>query len=32
MWFGVVVMLAMIVGLIWWCIWAVRRDKKTEEK
>ena len=30
MWFGLVVMLAMIVGLVWWCVWAVRRDKKRE--
>ncbi len=26
MWFGLSIMVVMIVGLIWWCVWAVRRD------
>ncbi len=30
MWFGLIIMLAMVVGLVWWCVWAVRRDKATE--
>ncbi len=30
-WFGIVVMVAMVVGLVWWCIWAVRRDKREKE-
>jgi hypothetical protein len=30
MWFGLSIMLAMIVGLVWWFIWAMRRDKNQE--
>ncbi len=30
MWFGLFIMVAMIVGLIWWCIWAVRREKEVQ--
>ncbi len=30
MWFGLSVMVAMVAGLIVWCIWAVRRDKEAE--
>jgi len=32
MWFGLIVMLAMIGGLIWWCVWAYRKDKDREGK
>ncbi len=30
MWFGLSVMVAMVVGLIVWCVWAVRRDKEVK--
>jgi len=33
-WFGIAIMLAMVVGLVWWCWWAMRKDKdeKGDEK
>ncbi len=30
-WVGMLVMAAMVVGLVWWCIWAIRRDKKEKD-
>ncbi len=27
MWFGLAIMIAMIVGLVLWCIWAMRSDQ-----
>jgi hypothetical protein len=27
MWFGIAIMLVMCVGLIWWIVWVVRKDK-----
>ena len=32
MWFGLSIMLAMIGGLIWWAVWAYRKDRGREEK
>jgi len=32
MWFGLAIMVAMVVGLVWWFVWAMRRDDKVEEK
>jgi hypothetical protein len=32
MWFGLIIMLAMIGGLIWWGIWAYRRDRASDGK
>jgi hypothetical protein len=26
-WLGIGVMVAMVVGLVWWCVWAIRKDK-----
>ncbi|HTU02567.1 MAG TPA: hypothetical protein VMG58_12150 [Candidatus Sulfotelmatobacter sp.] len=26
MWLGLIIMLAMIAGLVWWFVWAMRRD------
>jgi hypothetical protein len=31
MWFGLSIMGAMVIGLIWWCIWASRSDKARQE-
>ena len=33
-WFGIAIMLAMVVGLVRWCWWAMRKDKdeKGDEK
>jgi len=28
MWYGIVLMLAMAVGLIWWMVWAMKKDKE----
>jgi hypothetical protein len=30
MWLGLTIMLVMVVGLIWWIVWAVRKGKKEE--
>jgi hypothetical protein len=32
MWFGLIIMLAMIGGLIWWGVWAYRKDKESAGK
>jgi hypothetical protein len=26
-WLGLGIMAAMVVGLVWWCWWAMRKDK-----
>jgi nitrogen fixation-related uncharacterized protein len=26
-WFGIVIMVAMVVGIVWWVIWAMRSGK-----
>jgi cytochrome bd-type quinol oxidase subunit 2 len=31
-WFGIVLMVGMVVGLAWWCWWTMRKDKDKEEK
>ncbi len=31
MWVGLSIMVAMIIGLIWWCVWAYRRDSAQQE-
>jgi Flp pilus assembly protein TadB len=31
-WFGAGIMLAMIVGLVWWCWWAMRKGRNEKEK
>ncbi len=31
MWTGIVIMLALVVGLIWWVVWATKKDKKKEQ-
>jgi hypothetical protein len=28
MWLGLTIMLVMVVGLIWWIVWAMRKGKK----
>ena len=28
MWFGIVIMLALVVGIIWWMVWAMKKDKE----
>jgi hypothetical protein len=30
-WLGIVIMSAMIIGLIWWCWWAMVKDKEKKE-
>jgi len=30
-WLGIVVMTVLIVGLIWWCWWAMRQGKKEQD-
>jgi hypothetical protein len=30
MWFGLIIMLAMIGGLILWAVWTYRKDKERE--
>ncbi len=30
-WLGILVMVAMVVGLVCWCIWAIRKDKKEKD-
>jgi heme/copper-type cytochrome/quinol oxidase subunit 4 len=30
MWFGIVIMVAMVVGIIWWMVWAMKKDKAKE--
>lgn len=30
-WLGIVLMLGMIVGLVWWVWWAVRKEKDEKE-
>lgn len=30
MWFGLTIMLAMIGGLVWWGVWAYRKDREKE--
>jgi len=30
-WLGIIIMGAMIVGLIWWCWWAMVKDKDKKE-
>ncbi len=32
MWFGLGIMVAMIVGLVVWCIWAYRRDTAAQSQ
>jgi heme/copper-type cytochrome/quinol oxidase subunit 2 len=32
MWFGLSIMLAMVVGLVWWCVWAYRSDKVRQDR
>lgn len=32
MWYGVAIMAALVIGLVWWMIWAIRRGKKEEKK
>ena len=27
-WFGIILTVAMVLGLVWWCWWAYRSDKK----
>ena len=26
-WLGIGIMVAMVAGLVWWCWWAMRKDK-----
>jgi hypothetical protein len=26
-WPGIIIMAAMVVGLVWWIVWAIRKDK-----
>ncbi len=28
MWFGLSLMVAMVVGLVWWMVWAMKKDKE----
>ncbi len=28
MWFGLSLMVAMVAGLVWWMVWAMKKDKK----
>ena len=30
-WLGIGIMAAMVVGLVWWCWWAMRGDKEGKE-
>jgi hypothetical protein len=32
MWFGLIIMLTMVGGLIWWGVWAYRSDRQREGK
>jgi hypothetical protein len=27
MWFGITIMAAMTIGLVWWIVWVMRKDK-----
>jgi hypothetical protein len=29
-WFGLTIMLAMVGGLVWWGVWAYRKDSEKE--
>ena len=31
-WLGLGIMLAMIVGLVWWCWWMMRKNRNEKEK
>lgn len=31
-WLGLGIMLAMVVGLVWWCLWVYRKSKNDSEK
>ncbi len=31
MWPGLLIMLAMVVGLVWWMVWAMKKDKSKEK-
>ena len=31
-WLGLGIMVAMIMGLVWWCFWAVRKGRNVKEK
>jgi heme/copper-type cytochrome/quinol oxidase subunit 4 len=28
MWFGLLLMVVLVVGLIWWLVWAMKKDKE----
>jgi heme/copper-type cytochrome/quinol oxidase subunit 4 len=28
MWFGLAIMLALVVGIVWWMVWAMKKDKE----
>ena len=30
-WLGIGIMVAMVVGLIWWCWWAMRSNKEEDK-
>jgi len=30
-WLGAGIMLAMVVGLVWWCWWAMRQGRKEKD-
>jgi hypothetical protein len=32
MWFGLIIMLVMVGGLIWWGVWAYSKDRQREDK
>jgi len=31
-WLGIVLMVGMVVGLAWWCWWAMRKDKDKDKE
>jgi hypothetical protein len=31
-WLGIVLMVGMVVGLVWWCWWAIRKDKDKDKE
>jgi hypothetical protein len=31
MWFGLFIMLAMVGGLVWWGVWAYRKDRERDK-
>lgn len=31
MWYGVAIMAALVIGLVWWMIWAMRKGKEEDK-